>query len=125
MGHSRRTPACACKVFSGVTLCPYQVLLQLEFYADFCRPLGMRHQFCGIVAKDGSDVSFITSTRSAGQSSFGKEHHELLRILWPHLQSALSSSTLRFAKTVGQVEARALDRLPLGVILLSGRGQVI
>jgi DNA-binding CsgD family transcriptional regulator/PAS domain-containing protein len=113
-------------VLRGESLCPYGVLERSEFYADFLRPMDVFHQFCGIVALDGSKASVIASLRPRRRGPFHEEELSLLKTLMPHLQRALAlHRRLGSLQSHAQSALTVLDRLPYGVLLLSANGRVV
>jgi DNA-binding CsgD family transcriptional regulator/PAS domain-containing protein len=107
-------------------LCPDEELTKSEFYNDFLRHYGMFHQCGAVLGQEGSHTSAITLLRNKKAGPFGAGHVSLLRLLEPHLQSAIK---VHFQ--VCQIRAQSqsaqwiLDLLPKAVFFLDRRGKVI
>jgi DNA-binding CsgD family transcriptional regulator len=114
------------KVFFGEEVCPAPVFTQGEFYNDFLKPMNAFHQFGGIVLRDGTTYSVISSLRSRAAGAFGEDEGRMLGRLVPHLQRALQMHRkIVGLETRTQAVAEALDRFPQGVVLVNERGKAL
>jgi len=113
-------------IYIGAQIIDSNVLRRTEFFNDFSLAHGLVHHFCAPLTHDTRWWSNLACHRPAGKDPFGTDELELLRILFPHLQRAMQFHR-RFAELEGRHRASldALDRLPVGVILLDERGKII
>lgn len=113
-------------VLVGQMLCPDDELERSEFYADFLRPMDAFYLIGANTGKDGDEVSIVSSIRPKRAGLFGRDEISLLEILLPHLERALQlRRRLAALETQSQMLAGVLDRLPLGLILLSSSGKIL
>jgi DNA-binding CsgD family transcriptional regulator/PAS domain-containing protein len=113
-------------VVTGQMLCPDRVLEHSEFYSDFLRPLDAFHEFCGVIRKERSVASLISSLRSKRAGPFGEEELRLLRALMPHLQRALQlHQRIVGLRREADSAAEALDRLGMGFLVVDNAGRIL
>jgi DNA-binding CsgD family transcriptional regulator len=113
-------------VLTSELYCPGEELARTEFYNDFLRPLNIFHNLAGIIFSEQSLMCAISTYRSKMDGAFGDEETSLLRVLVPHLQRSIQlHRRIVGLETKSQAIADALDRLPVGLILVDGRGKVI
>jgi DNA-binding CsgD family transcriptional regulator/PAS domain-containing protein len=101
-------------------------LKRTEFYNDYLLPQDTVHQFGGAILKAGAWCAGFTCLRPHHRGPFGEDEVALLRLLFPHLQRAVQMER-KIAELEGQHQASldALNRLPIGVWLLDGRGKIL
>lgn len=76
------------------------------------------------VLQEDSALAIVTSLRPHRAPPFGREEVALQQMLVPHFQRALQlQRRVRELDMVRDTTAAALDRLPMGVILLDERGR--
>lgn len=102
------------------------LLEKTEFYNDYLLPQSDAHQMGCMLTKTDQTFAAFTCMRRRKTGAFGPDELDLLRLLFPHLQRAVT-----FRRKVAELEGRyhasldALDRLPTGVILLDGSGRTV
>jgi DNA-binding CsgD family transcriptional regulator len=97
--------------------CPTSELVKTEFYAGWLRPLDVAHGVGGTILRDRSLVANITVLRKRG--AFGDEGRNVIATLIPHLRRALRAyRRLAGAALEERAVLAALDRLPVGVLLV-------
>jgi DNA-binding CsgD family transcriptional regulator len=100
-------------------------VMATAFYTDYLRPQDFFYSFGGIITRDQSVTSYITSLRSKSAGTYNEAELTLLRTLMPHLQCAM-----RVHGRVAALEDRllaandALDRLPWGVMVVHSDSKV-
>ena len=110
----------------GSELFPLDELVRTEFYCDFMRPQRIHHSI-GIVAVEGGTMNHsLTALRSKNHGAFSSEEQRLITLLGPHVHQALRIRERlgEFDSTIQGVLA-ALDRMPIGVILLDRSGRPV
>ena len=114
------------QVLPGQMLCPDEEMIKTEYYNDFLRPIDLHHQCCAVIRAQGPSVSVLASMRPKRAGRFGDADLNLLRVLTPHFQRAL-----RIHEKLAEVELKAigcscaLDRFPIGVLLVGRDGKVL
>lgn len=101
-------------------------LKKTEFYHDFLRLYDQAHQFSGMISKTQDWGAEYFCVRSRRKGPFGPAEVKALRTIFPHLQQAMQLRR-RMAELEGENRALldALDRLPVGVILLDDHCRVL
>lgn len=98
--------------------------VKTEFYNDFLKPQGWYTAFGSIISQENFGSSYITALRP--HSAVPEEGHKLLRILMPHLQTAM-----RLHERISQLEVTvsalsdAINHLPGGVIIVDIYSRVL
>jgi DNA-binding NarL/FixJ family response regulator len=107
-------------------MCSRHELLQSQFWADFCRPLGVSNAIGATILKHGSVTFNVTVMASKAKAEFTSEDARILGRVVPHLQRALQVHQ-RMAHSTIRLEGlqQSLERLPTGVILLNASGKVL
>jgi DNA-binding CsgD family transcriptional regulator/PAS domain-containing protein len=113
-------------ILVGQELCPEDVLARSEFYNDFLRPMDQFYLLTGIVRKDETVLSVVSTVRPQRAGPFSEDETRLLEVLMPHLQRAIQIHT-RIAGLEHQARSAeaALDRLPIGCVLVNAKGMVV
>jgi DNA-binding CsgD family transcriptional regulator len=97
-------------------------LRRLGLYNEFFRPLGLRYQIA--VTLPAPPPVVVGMALSRGRADFSNGEKQLLDLLRPHLiqayRNAESMSRMRDEQTRTN---RALDRLPCGIVCLTGRNR--
>ena len=111
---------------------PWQVVVSREEYVgsgvfnDVIRPLGNFHSGSVTIPFDMEWVCVLGVSRPRALEQLNGDEAAALNLLVPHIRSAMQIQR-RFAVLEAERDAAAdaLDRLPLGVILLNTAGEVI
>jgi DNA-binding CsgD family transcriptional regulator/PAS domain-containing protein len=110
-------------VLTSQMICPDDVVLRSEYYNDFLRPQDLFHGLRGTILKEGSWSGILTALRSRRFNAFDEVELATLKTLVPHLQRALQiQRRLEGLQAFRAAATDALDHLPIGVILMDGRG---
>ncbi len=101
-------------------------LVKSEFFNDFWRPWGLRHNIGVTPLTDENRLVVTSFYRSPRMGPFNDEERRLFEALTPHLKRSMQihrqvSHLDVAAATVGD----ALDRLPTGVLLLDAQGRLL
>ncbi len=113
-------------VWTGRQLRPDREFVRSEFYADWLRPQGWFHSIRGVVHREGDEVWYLTVAAPRTARPYGERGLALFRRLAPHVDRAL-----RFQHVTSELRLRnkaateVLDRLSVGVVLVSEAGRVI
>jgi DNA-binding CsgD family transcriptional regulator/PAS domain-containing protein len=101
-------------------------LASSEFYNDYLRPQGLFYAHGGVLTREGSVTSCLTTLRAKSVGDYGREEVNLLRILIPHLQTALRIHA-RLAVLENRLSAmdNALNRMPWGVLALRSNASIV
>jgi len=107
-------------------MCSRHEFLQSQWWADFCRPLGVWQAIGATIMKHGSVTYNVSVMGSQSRAEFDTKDARILHCLVPHLHRALQVRQ-RMAHSAIQVEGlqQSLERLPTGVILLNASGKVL
>ena len=113
-------------VVNSSTLFADQKLPATEWYGDWLRPQDLFYS-CAAVVDVQHDRSFnVTLLRSHSAGEYSREELGLVQQLMPHLQTAFAIHR-RLHKTQALLNASlaVLEELPMGMVLLDERGQVM
>jgi DNA-binding CsgD family transcriptional regulator len=115
-----------CSVRTSHMMCSRKALLGSEWYADYCRPLGVS-QAIGATIHRGSVVSSnIAVFAGAGRPDFDRDDMALLETLMPHMQRALRVHTHMAESDLRQRELTdALEHMTVGVIMVTESARVL
>jgi DNA-binding CsgD family transcriptional regulator len=115
------------KVIYGESICTSHVVQRSEFYADFLRPNGnLLHSIVASVDRRGPNHSIVALTRPASAGAFDSRAHRVLSQLMPHFQRALAlQRNLAEVRATADWHAEVVDRLPVGIAMISATGRVI
>jgi DNA-binding CsgD family transcriptional regulator len=113
-------------VVIGASLIEHGRLKQTEFYADMGRRYETTRSLIGVLEAVPHRTAALTINRGDRGDEFDAHDARRLAVLVPHLRRALTiQHRLRgFANESAHVLA-AIDRLPLGVVLVDGRARPI
>jgi DNA-binding CsgD family transcriptional regulator/PAS domain-containing protein len=107
-------------------LLPDDVLLRTEYYDGMLRPLGARHLLAAFLFRSESAISQISFLRPHRVGECDERETELFGSLIPHLQRAFQlHRRLVELKSEHELAVEALDRVPVGVLLLDGTGKAL
>ncbi len=113
-------------VIEGDDLCPHRELVQTDLYREFLSPLKLHHMTFLVLSMSPRKYELISMWRGEGRPHLEAEAHRLLKLLIPHIQTALE-----VRHTLGVAEARAssaeslLDRSPTASILLDDEARIV
>ena len=126
MVHPVVSQASGGSIVTDAMVMPRRELERTEFYTDFANRHGIQSCMEARVTAQPDDNSYVTFTRSLRFGAFDTEDVGLLRLLMPHLRSALRTRR-RLVSVAAEREAAvaAFDRLTQGVLVLDGDGQVL
>lgn len=114
------------RVRTSHMMCSKSVLLRSQWWADFCRPLGITQGLGATILEHGDLTYNISVCADDSRSPFGGEDLRFMIALMPHLQRAL-----RVSMHLGETQvhdaglAVALDRLPTAVFLVAANARVL
>ena len=107
------------RVATSEEMCPTDVLRRSEYYNDWLKPLGYAHCLGGVVLQEGPLHSVITAFRAERTGPASVADVAVFREVLPHLRRGVQLYfRLLDLETGRAATSAALDRLPLGVILL-------
>lgn len=107
-------------------LLPDDVLTRTEYYDGMLRPLGSRHLLAAFLFRSESALSQISFLRPHRIGECDERETALFGHLIPHLQRALQlHRRLVDLKTEHELAVEALDRVPVGVLLLDSKGKTL
>jgi DNA-binding CsgD family transcriptional regulator/PAS domain-containing protein len=105
-------------------LLPDDALLRTEYYDGILRPLGARHLLAAFLFRSESALSQISFLRPHSVGECDERETALFAHLIPHLQRAFQlHRRLVELKSEHELAIEALDRVPVGVLLLDGKGK--
>lgn len=111
----------------GTELVTEAELVKSFMYNEFLKPrTGVHHLLGAVLAMDGGRVGIIGTHRPRGSSDFVRREARRLDRLLPHLKRALEvRQKLETAGRANRLAHAALDRLSVGVLLLSAAGALL
>lgn len=113
------------RTLTGQMIVPDQVLFRSEFYQDLLRTENIFHLVGARILEKEGVAAHLSLFRPRARNPFEKAEIEVLDSLMPHLQQAV-----RLTQRIANLEITSsglkdvLHQMPVGVILLDGRGQV-
>lgn len=103
---------------------PPSVVMKTEIYNDFMRRLDWYDGVSGVLAREGSWVSFLNVACPPSAGLISREQLVLMKRIAPHAQRALQvQRRLERLEAFQEAAAATLDQLPLGVIFVDGSGK--
>lgn len=113
-------------VVHSSALFPDPQLPGTEWYGDWLQPQDLFYS-CAAVVENQDERSFnVTAVRSRRQGAYTPEELALVGQLMPHLQTAFAlHRKLHRTLALSQASLAVLDGLPLGVVLLDARGDIL
>jgi DNA-binding CsgD family transcriptional regulator/PAS domain-containing protein len=107
-------------------LCPDDEVRRSEYWNDFMVPRRLGFGINATLSRDGSSAGMLGLIRSNRAKAFDADEVRLLYLLLPHLQRAVQlHQRITHLEAGCQAAAEALNRWPLGVILLDGQGKIL
>jgi len=101
-------------------------LQRTDFYRGFLQPHGLLHRLCGVVARRGDEVTFVSVHRGTDAVPFGPGDKAGLRVLLTHL--ALSMETrwrVRSAADLSDALMRIVDQDGSATLLVDADSDVV
>lgn len=113
------------RVLQGELLCPEHILLQSVFYNEFLKRFDVIQAAFLAYMQPGIFES-LSIFRGPSEQNIGTEQLDWLKILSPHIQTALYTrrKLLSLENRIGDLE-NALDQLPAALVLLDIRGDCL
>lgn len=110
------------RVIVGENIVPDSELVRTEFYNDHLRPNDLYYTIGGTITLDQFGAALFSGVRSKRKGPFTTKEIQLVKALDPHLRRAL-----QIQKKLDLLEGQrdALDRIPIGCILLGRGGRVL
>jgi DNA-binding CsgD family transcriptional regulator/GAF domain-containing protein len=109
---------------TGVELVPNDEFARTPYCAEFAARYGITRFLGGAILVEGPVSSSLSLLRN--ERDFSEEELAFVRELMPHLARALQfHRRLSHVQEASQAATDALERLPLGVILLDATGRVL
>jgi DNA-binding CsgD family transcriptional regulator len=114
------------RVRTSHMMCSRAEFHRSEWYADYCRPLGISQGIGATILKDETVTSNIAVFAGDHRPEYDEGSKTLLKALMPHLQRALRVHT-----RIADIDLRkfelfeALERLTIGVILVTETANVV
>lgn len=113
-------------ILTGDDMCTDEVFLRSEYYNDFLRPNNIRYSIRVCLTNDPEPLSYLSAGRPHEAHNFGDAQRRKLGALVPHLTQAIRiQERLETLQSRRSAASGALERLPLGVFFLDGRGRVL
>lgn len=107
-------------------MCADELLFRTEWFHDWCRPQGLYSVVSAVLTVDSGVALSISFGRGRREGHFDKDEQRFLRTLVPHLERSWRlRRRLAQAGFATSLAPEALDRLPLGVVLLDHNGRVV
>lgn len=105
---------------------PDQRLSGTEWYADWLKPQDLFYSCAAVVEKRDQRSFNVTAVRSSRLGAYSQDEMGRMRLLVPHLQTAFAlHRRLHRSAALSQASLSVLDALPMGVVLLDERAQVM
>jgi len=113
-------------VVRGSDIVGAETLKASAFYRNWMRSTGLLHHLFLVIDRRGSTISLLVLARRDGKADFGEDIVHELQALSPTLGRALEAgSGTRHLRSVERAVLRAIDALPIGVVVLDRNGGVI
>lgn len=113
-------------VRSSRLMCSRREFLGSEWYADFCRPLGIVHGIGATILEEDGVTSNIGVFADRNRVPYGEAEENLMRALLPHLQRGLRMHLhLARSQSRGRALEAVLHGLSAPVILVTAEGRVL
>ncbi len=117
-----RDRLCQGAVLTGEDVCPNRDLERSEYYNDYLKGLGFYYALASVPSADAHTSLIVTTFRTRRRGPFEPDVLALQKSLTPHLQRAAQLyDRLASAEFRARAFHDALDRMPLGVVLLDPR----
>lgn len=107
-------------------MCSRKAFRASEWYADYCRPMGVSQGIGATILEEAGVTSNIVVMADERRGDFGSEDAGLVRALVPHLQRALRTHSVLAEADARRCELQeALERLATGIVLVNADARVI
>lgn len=94
-------------------------------YADFLRPLGMRHTLGMVLQRSAHGHDYLAVLRASDQPAYGAREQALMELLAPHMARAgRLRAQARQLQGLAHAGTAALDALPQGITVTDGHGRI-
>lgn len=114
------------RVMTGEELISNHELQRTDFYRGFLKPHRLFHRLCGVVARRGNLVYFISAHRGEDQPAFGVREKADLQCLLGHLSLSLENRwRLQSAGDLVQALTRVVDQDGGVTLLVNAESEVI
>ena len=114
------------EIVNSSRLSPDSRLPATEWYGDWLRPQDLFFSFAAVVEKRNRRSFNVTALRAKAHGPYNPQEEQQLRTLMPHLQTAFAlHRRLHRAEALAQASLGLLDRLPLGIVLLDSKANVL
>ena len=113
-------------VFEGVELCPDRELVKTEMYREFLNPLKLHHTTYMVMSMSPRKYEFISMWRGEGRPELHAEARYLLKLVMPHIQTALQvRQVLNAAEHRAHNAETLLDMSTAAAMLLDDDGGLV
>ncbi|MBF5005381.1 helix-turn-helix transcriptional regulator [Diaphorobacter caeni] len=113
-------------IVNSSRLSPDGRLPSTEWFGDWLKPQDLFYSFAAVVEKRNHRSFNVTALRAKSHGPYTPYEEQQLRTLMPHLQTAFAlHRRLHRAEALAQASLGLLDRLPLGIVLLDAKAQVL
>lgn len=114
------------KIITGPMMCPMEEFLRSEFYNDYLRPQDLHHSYGVCLLRENGVATNLTIVRSKAIGDFTPREIRLLQALYPHVRRALQfEQRAQIFQARETVMEQVFDFLPIGVMLVDGRGRIV
>ena len=103
-------------------LCSRATLLKSEFYNDFLLPIDGVYSLAAVIARESNKALMLTALRHHGNQQWERADCQPAEMLLPHLARAIAIQERLQLLDAGE---RVLDALDVGILFLTGAGEVI
>jgi DNA-binding CsgD family transcriptional regulator len=109
----------------GQEIVRHEEFVKTEYYGDFAKHYQLTQIIGGVIRRDDSVTSSLTTLRPDSEDSFGEDDRTFMRLLLPHLQQALQLHRRLVGLELAHATAiETLEHMPLGVVLVHRDGTV-
>jgi len=114
------------EVMTSEMILPDRLLTPTEYYDGFLRKLDVRHLLATFIFRDTNVLGHLSMARSHRAGEADADERRLFRDLIPHVQRAFQlHRRIVDLKSEREVAAEALDRVPVGLLLLDWKGRAL
>jgi DNA-binding CsgD family transcriptional regulator len=109
-------------VITGRQLVPHDELVRSEFYQEWLAPQDLFHRLCTVLLREEAGLCYLAVMRPRTAPAFTEEDVARARLLLPHLRQAVRlHRKLATLQRKCDATLEALNRLPLGVVIVDER----
>lgn len=131
--HSRRNPWFLSSdsyqegaVVAGEDLLSNQDLVKTDFYRDLLAPHRLLHRLCGVAARRGDRIYYVSLHREAGQTPFSGRERTELGSLVRHLSLALENRWReQQSRDFGNAMTEVVEQTSVATILVDREGTIL